>query len=96
MSEDITSDAKVVNEEYSINIISSFVDFIKSNFVQILLFISVFFIIYFVERITKHNAAIMALRHNKMMKEQMKRFKKEKEKGKGKGKGKEKEIKNIK
>jgi hypothetical protein len=86
MSEDIISDAKVVNGDFSINNITSFFGFIKSNFVQILLFISVFVIIYFVERISKHNTAIMVLRHNKIMKEQMKQFKIEKEKGKEKGK----------
>jgi len=81
--EDITSHEEVVNKGFSISNINSFVNFIKSNLIQIILFILVFIIIFLVERITKHNAAIIALRHNKMMKEQMKQLKK-KEKGKNK------------
>jgi Na+/H+ antiporter NhaC len=69
MNEDTESNK---NEDKSINII----DFIKNNFFQIILFILVFIIIYIVDRITFHNANLMILNQQKIMKEQMKQFKK--------------------
>jgi hypothetical protein len=56
--------------------IKSIFDFIKKNFFQIILFILVFVIIFIVDRITFHNSKLMALHQEKMIKEQMKRFKK--------------------
>jgi len=64
MNEDTESNK---NEDKSINII----DFIKNNFFKIILFILVFIIIYIVDRITFHNANLMILNHQKIMKEQM-------------------------
>ena len=49
------------NEEFSIYNINLLINFIKNNFIQIILFILVFVIIYVVDHITNINAAIFAM-----------------------------------
>jgi len=49
------------NEEISIYNINSIINFIKDNFIQIILFILVFVIIYVVDHISNINAMIFAM-----------------------------------
>ena len=49
------------NEDFSIYNINSIINFIKENYIQILLFILVFIIIYVVDYISNINAMIFAM-----------------------------------
>jgi hypothetical protein len=78
MKENIEYDT--YGEKFSFFNIHSLGYFLKNNIFQLILLFIVFIIVYVVDRITNHNMNIMALHHEKIIKEQLKQAKKHKNK----------------